>query len=172
MLLDSLTLVVLAASAANAFLLPPEVSSVDIGIAESIAASQAIETVDTPDRRTVKFDCPGCPILLNGPHGPKLRTSRPNHLELTFSVEHGATDKLAVNGAPIFPAPEGILMGHQVLDWKPHGHHGGPPPWVRGGPPNVPPPWMRGHGDHHHKGGPPPWAGGRPMWWRCRWGSY
>ena len=161
MLFDSLTLAVLAASAANAFLLPPEVSSIDIGIAESIAASQAIETADTPDRRTVKFDCPGCPILLDGHHGPQLRTSRPNHLELTFSVEHGATDKLAVNGAPVFPAAEGILMGHQVLDWKPHGHHGGPPPWARGGPPNIPPPWMRGHGDHHHKGGPPPWAGGR-----------
>lgn len=178
MLLDSLTLAVLAASAANAFLIPPEVSSTDVGIAEIVAASQAIETPDSPDRRTVKFDCPGCPVIIDVPHGPKIYTPyRPNHLELTFSVEHqadGAADKFAVNGVPLFPTTEGIPFGHQVLDWKPSG---GPPPWAHRGPPSIPAPWAhRGppgpssipaprsphgghHGEHgHHRGGPPPWA--------------
>ncbi|KAK1826713.1 hypothetical protein QBC39DRAFT_268586 [Podospora conica] len=172
MLFDSLTLAVLAASAANAFLIPPEVSSADVGIAEIMAASQAIETADTPDRRTVKFDCPGCPVIIDRPHGPKIYTPyKANHLELTFSVEHqtdgAGADKLAVNGVPIFPTSEGIPFGHQTLDWNPRGHHGGPPPWARGGPPNIPPPWAhRGghHPGHGGPGGPPPWAfgGGRP----------
>lgn len=182
MLLDSLTLAVLAASAANAFLIPPEVSSADVGIAEIIAASQAIKTPDTPDRRTVKFDCPGCPVIIEAHHGPKIYTYKPNHLELTFSVEHqadGATDKLAVNGVPLFPTNEGIPLGHQVLDWKPSGpppwaHRGppgSPPPWAHRGPPGVPAPWSPHaghHGEHGHHpggpGGPPPWAfgGGRP----------
>lgn len=191
MLLDSLTLAVLAASAANAFLIPPEVSSADVGIAEIVAASQAIEAPDSPDRRTVKFDCPGCPVIIDVPHGPKIYTPyRPNHLELTFSVEHqadGAADKFAVNGVPLFPTTEGIPFGHQVLDWKPSG----PPPWAHRGPPSIPAPWAHrgppgpssipaaslergpasipaprsprdGHrgGHGHHRGGPPPWAFG------------
>lgn len=119
MLLKPLTLVagLLAAPAARAFLLPPEVSDTDIQVANTIdsIASQVNEI-------HVDVECPGCPVLLRNRHGKtvQLKTKYPNHLELTFAVDHLADhDRLLLNGVELYPARElltTVLKAPQVVD--------------------------------------------------------
>jgi hypothetical protein len=120
----------LTASAANAFLLPPEVSENDVKIADAIG----VNTPNTAETQTVNLNCPGCPVTINGPRGSKVIQGKPNHLELKFSVAHGAeADALYLNGYRLYPNPEplhDVLIAPQVMDWKPWrgkwkgwGHH-------------------------------------------------
>lgn len=111
----------LAASSANAFLLPPEVTE-DDGQLSGVAAGVAPHSAEA---QLVKLDCPGCPMVVTGPMGTHQINGRPNHLELTFRVDHRYDgDHLLVNDFELFPSPiPGVLTAPQVPDWKPR--HGG-----------------------------------------------
>lgn len=112
-----------AASSANAFLLPPEVTEDDVqlsGVAAGVAPHSA-------EAQLVKLDCPGCPMVVSGPMGTRQINGRPNHLELTFRVDHRHDgDHLLVNDFELFPSPvPGVLEAPQVPDWKPRRHGAG-----------------------------------------------
>ncbi|KAL2166586.1 hypothetical protein VTG60DRAFT_2481 [Thermothelomyces hinnuleus] len=126
MLLKPLTLAagLLALPAAQAFLIPPEVSETDIHIANTIESigPQVAESQIVP----VAVECPGCPILLRGRHGRtvQLKIDRPSHLEMVFSIDRQPDhDRLLVNGFDLYPSrgmSGGILSAPQVVDreWK------------------------------------------------------
>ncbi|KAK4130137.1 hypothetical protein BT67DRAFT_392026 [Trichocladium antarcticum] len=134
MLLKPLTVAagLLAAPAAHAFLIPPEVSDADIHIANTLEAAgpHLVET------RNVNIECPGCPILVRGPQGKgiQLQIDRPTHLELTFDIDHQSDfDRLVVNGFGLYPssdsrhasllAPQTIDQDHDDDDHKEDPHH-------------------------------------------------
>lgn len=132
MLLQPLTVAagLLALPAAQAFLLPPEVSDADIQIAHDleIAGPQVAEI------QVIDVECPGCPILVRGKHGHNIQmpTDRANHLELTFTVDHQpAFDRLLLNGVELYPANDplrvlgDVLSAPQILDAGERKHHGG-----------------------------------------------
>ncbi|KAK3996501.1 hypothetical protein QBC44DRAFT_149267 [Cladorrhinum sp. PSN332] len=132
MLMRSVTVAagILAAPAAHAFLIPPSVSESDVQIADAIEAIPAIA-----EGRAIELECPGCPILVKGEHGHgiQIQTHRPNHLELSFSVESRPDgDHLMVNDFELYPAADpfqGPLMAPQAFDKddkrrKHHGEHG------------------------------------------------
>ncbi|KAL2261595.1 hypothetical protein VTK26DRAFT_3804 [Humicola hyalothermophila] len=108
----------LAVPAAHAFLLPPEVSESDIQIAntlEMVAPGRA-------ESQVVELECLDCPILVKGRHGKaiEIQIDRPNHLEMTFSVDHQPDyDRLLVNGFELYPSGDPIhdaLFAPQVID--------------------------------------------------------
>ena len=124
MLLKPLTVAAgLAAASANAFLLPPEVTKSDVDIANDIGLL-------VPNRATlqvVKIDCPGCPAVVHTRHGTKRLSDKPNHLELTFSIDHQPdSDRLLLNGVPLYPITEASLRAGitapQFLDAPPSRH--------------------------------------------------
>jgi hypothetical protein len=122
MLLKRLTVAagLVAVPAANAFLIPPEVSDADIQVANTIGSigAQVAET------QVVNLECPGCPVLVRGRRGKsfQLGIDRPSHLELTFSVDHQPDhDRLLVNGFELYPTTRPSreeLVAPQVVDWR------------------------------------------------------
>ncbi|KAK1758528.1 hypothetical protein QBC47DRAFT_144331 [Echria macrotheca] len=152
-MLARLATTVLAASAANAFLLPPEITESDVKIASAAAPSSA-------ESQVVSVDCPGCSVTIHGPLGTRVIQDKPNHLELTFNIDHQPEgDRLLVNGFELIPNPvPAVLTAPQVPDWKfGHGPFGpgrrGPFGWHHKpkdgedhhhhGPPNGLPPFLR-----------------------------
>lgn len=103
----------LAATVANAFLLPPELSEADIHIIEDYAVPRVA------DSQLVKIDCPGCPALVEGHHGLEIQNKK-NHLEMSFSIDHLPDfDRLLLNGMELYPSPDPfteVLTATQVLD--------------------------------------------------------
>ncbi|KAK4162496.1 hypothetical protein QBC43DRAFT_302001 [Cladorrhinum sp. PSN259] len=129
MLMKSVTAAagLLAAPAAHAFLIPPQLSESDLQIADAIEAIPAIAVT-----QAVELECPGCPIMVKGEngHGVQIQTHRPNHLELTFSIESRPDgDHLMVNEFELYPSADpfqGPLMAPQVFDKdETHKHHAG-----------------------------------------------
>ncbi|KAK3906597.1 hypothetical protein C8A05DRAFT_40623 [Staphylotrichum tortipilum] len=132
MLLTPLTVVAgLLALPANAFLIPPEVSDADVQVANTIESIGA----PVPDGQVVEVACPSCPVLVHGHRGQpiQLKTHRPSHLELTFSVDSLPDhDRLLVNGFELYPSGNPLretLLAPQVIDRKEkrhereHDHH-------------------------------------------------
>lgn len=87
---------------AQAFLLPPEISSHDIDILESIP----FESVTVAQAQTVDLDCPGCPRVFNQKHhGKGKHNEQPSsHLQLDFSIDQAdGGDRLMLNGFELYP---------------------------------------------------------------------
>lgn len=103
---------------ANAFLLPPEISSHEIEILESIP----VESADIAQAQSIRLDCPGCPPVFKKHNGkPKHHKPHSTHLELDFSVDN---DRLLVNGFELYPNSDpftSVLVAPQVAD-KPKHH--------------------------------------------------
>jgi hypothetical protein len=121
MLLKSITAVaagLLAAPAAHAFLLPPEVSEADVQIANTLEAVAP----QVADIRHVDIECPGCPILVRGPRGKRiqLQIDQPSHLQLSFNIEQQSdVDRLLVNGFELYPSGDPLLdslWAAQIVD--------------------------------------------------------
>ncbi|KAL2023510.1 hypothetical protein VTK56DRAFT_2118 [Thermocarpiscus australiensis] len=106
----------LAAPATHAFLLPPEVSEADAQTARDLAFIRP-QTADI----VVGLECPGCPVLVKGKHrkAKQLQTDRPNHLELTLSIDQQPDyDRLLVNGFELYPGYGllDVLAAPQIID--------------------------------------------------------
>lgn len=137
MLMKSLSLAaaagLLAAPAANAFLIPPEISESDLKIAQEVEFAEP----KIAEVQPIDLECPGCPLNIKGRFGQdiQVKTGRPNHLELLFAIEHRPEggDRLLVNDFELYPFADPFssnLMAPQVLDdgaevEKRHDHHGG-----------------------------------------------
>lgn len=122
MLLKPLSVAALvAASASNAFLIPPELSVDDIQAWEvDIPGPQLVDTSETV---SVDVACPGCPIYAEKPNGEGVTFTSvpPNHLELSFTIDHSTeTDRLLVNGFELYPSadPFQTLAAPQANDRK------------------------------------------------------
>lgn len=137
----TLAAAVLAASATRAFLLPPEVTETDIQIADAAT----VVAPSSAESQLVKLDCPGCPVVIDGPRGTRIIPGKPNHLELTFKVDHQPDgDHLLLNNFELYPNPiPGILTAPQIPDWK---------PWNRGKDGGGPFGWHHRNKDHDHHG--------------------
>lgn len=86
-----------ALTAANAFLLPPEVAN-----KHEAAKNHLLPTLIDPQSRNINIDCSDCPFALasqrNGLH--EWTNSVKSDLELKFTAED---DKLKLNGVPFYP---------------------------------------------------------------------
>ncbi|KAK0718842.1 hypothetical protein B0T21DRAFT_338689 [Apiosordaria backusii] len=136
MLMKSLSLAaagLLAAPAAHAFLIPPEISESDLKIVQEVEFAEP----KIAEVQPIDLECPGCPLNIKGRFGQdiQVKTDRPNHLELLFSIEHRPEggDRLMVNDFELYPFADPFsssLIAPQVLDdntevEKRHDHHGG-----------------------------------------------
>ncbi|KAL2198650.1 hypothetical protein P885DRAFT_59204 [Corynascus similis CBS 632.67] len=138
MLLKPLTIAagLLALPAAQAFLIPPEISDADIQIANTIDAIHP--HVDTNQVVPVDIECPDCPVLLGSRRGKaaiQLKIDRPSHLSLVFVIDNQPDhDRLLVNGFELYPssslltstlwAPQFVDRKHKEKDER-HHHEGG-----------------------------------------------
>lgn len=109
-------------AAANAFLLPPEISTHEVEVIESLP----VESVHIAQAQTISLDCPGCPPVLKKHNGkPKHHKPHSSHLELDFSVDNAAeSNRLLVNGFELYPNSDpftNVLVAPQVVD-KPKHH--------------------------------------------------
>lgn len=101
----------------QALLLPPEISSHDVEILESIP----FESATLAQTQTVTLDCPGCPPVFNSHHGkPNHQKQHNSHLELNFSIDQGAGgDRLMLNGFELYPNSDpftNVLVAPQVAE--------------------------------------------------------
>jgi len=85
----------------QAFLLPPTINAADSEIVKTLPFDVAADI----DGRVVTIDCPGCPVLVEDLQGHKEYTTAPieSLLRFNFSLSHGETDHLMVNGRQIYP---------------------------------------------------------------------
>ncbi|KAK4174051.1 hypothetical protein QBC36DRAFT_313326 [Triangularia setosa] len=123
----------LAAPAAHAFLIPPEISESDLKIVQEVEFAEP----KIAEVQSIDLECPGCPLSIKGRFGQdiQVKTDRPNHLELLFAIEHRPEggDRLLVNDFELYPFADPFssnLIAPQVLDdstkgEKRHDHHGG-----------------------------------------------
>lgn len=107
----------------QALLLPPEISSHDVEILESVP----FESVAVAQAQTVSLDCPGCPPVFNSHHGkPKHQEQHNSHLELEFSVHQAdGGDRLMLNGFELYPDSDpftNVLVAPQVAEKPKHGN--------------------------------------------------
>lgn len=114
MLLKPLSVAALVAASAttNAFLIPPQLSELDIEVVEIIEKAPLPAIAEPPEKVTVEVDCPGCVI--------RGQDVTPSHLELSFSIDHRGSDRLLVNGFELYPSadPFQSLYALQVVDEK------------------------------------------------------
>lgn len=110
------------AAAANAFLLPPELSNTEVEALESIP----VDTVWTgqTQAQTVNVECPGCPPVFKKHHQkPKHHKQHASHLELDFAVDQA---RLTVNGFELYPNSDpfsNVLVAPQVAEKPGHKKH-------------------------------------------------
>lgn len=109
-------------AAANAFLLPPELSTHEIEVIESIP----VESIRIAQAQSIRLDCPGCPPVFKKHNGkPKHHKPHGSHLELDFSVDTSSeSNRLMVNGFELYPNSDpfsNVLVAPQVAD-KPKHH--------------------------------------------------
>jgi hypothetical protein len=90
--------VVAALATANAFLLPPSVSSADIDIIKTLPFEDAVAM----DGRVMEINCPGCPVL-NGIEDKMHSTQVDSLLTLDFRLVHDDVDRLLLNNVQIYP---------------------------------------------------------------------
>lgn len=114
------------AAAANAFLLPPELSKTDIEIIEAIPAVDAVWNAQNQAKaQTVNIECAGCPPVFQNHHGKpkKHHKQHPSHLELDFSIDES---RLMVNGFELYPNSDpftNVLVAPQIAEHKNKKHH-------------------------------------------------
>ncbi|KUI74502.1 hypothetical protein VM1G_10100 [Cytospora mali] len=112
----------------QALLLPPEITSHDIDILESIP----IESIAISKTQTINLDCPGCPPVFSKHHGKPKHHKQPHnsHLKLDFSIDRApAGDRLMLNGFELYPHSDpftNVLIAPQVAEKPKHekGKHG------------------------------------------------
>jgi len=91
-----------AITAVTAILLPPDVSSSDTDIINTLPFEDAIDI----DGRVVTVSCPECPVS-DQMHSVKT----PSMLRLNFSIAHADGDRLLLNGVQIYPLdPQSQLL--------------------------------------------------------------
>ncbi|KAF9871510.1 hypothetical protein CkaCkLH20_10921 [Colletotrichum karsti] len=103
--LKSLAAAGLAFTAAQAFVVVPEISDADNDIVNSLPFEQTTSETGILNK-LVKLDCPGCPLTMKHHDGRyHTMTNIENHLELTFSVESDSNglDHLLVNNFELYP---------------------------------------------------------------------
>jgi len=84
----------------QAILLPPSISSSDIEIVNNLP----FEVVAQADSRTVNLQCTGCPVAVAQKGGKTTwMHGVDSQLLLDFSIEHGQSDILYMNGVQFFP---------------------------------------------------------------------
>lgn len=108
-------------AAANAFLLPPELSTHEVEAIESIP----VESVQIAQAQSIHLDCPGCPPVFKKHNGkPKHHKQHGSHLELDFTVDTAAEpNRLLVNGFELYPNSDpftNALVAPQVADKRKH----------------------------------------------------
>lgn len=114
------------AAAANAFLLPPELSKTDIEIVEAIPAVDAVWNAQNQAKaQTVNIECAGCPPVFKNHHGKpkKHHKQHPSHLELDFAIDES---RLMVNGFELYPNSDpfaNVLVAPQIAEHKNKKHH-------------------------------------------------
>ena len=123
MLLKPLVAAAGLAVAAQAFLLPPEVSELDVDIVQVLDDIAKAAPV-------VILDCPGCPVQFRNRDGRiRTKTNKPNQLALLFKIDQGAdSDSLVLNGFELYPKSDPIhhdLIAPQILQKHPHKKHDG-----------------------------------------------
>lgn len=109
-------------AAANAFLLPPQLSTHEVEAIESVP----VESLHIAQTQSIRLDCPGCPPVFKKSNGkPKHHKPHSSHLELDFTVDNAAeSNRLLVNGFELYPNSDpftSVLMAPQVVD-KPKHH--------------------------------------------------
>ncbi|KAI5867628.1 hypothetical protein GGS23DRAFT_592926 [Durotheca rogersii] len=127
----------LAASTTNALLLPPEIAGSDNDIVTTlpvpIEADVGIHKV--AEARSLKLECPGCPLRI--PHHGKIMvtTDVPSHLELDFSIEPSeGADRLMLNGFELYPKA-GLFRNSLTAVVRPEfGHKQSKRPHIKGRP--------------------------------------
>lgn len=123
MLLRPLLAVAGLSAATHAFLLPPEISSHDAEVVETLP----FESASLAQTQSLSLDCPGCPPVFKNHHGKpkKHHKQHSSHLELDFSVDRSAeSDRLMLNGFELYPNSDpftNVLIAPQVAD-KPKHH--------------------------------------------------
>ncbi|RDL40818.1 uncharacterized protein BP5553_00797 [Venustampulla echinocandica] len=80
----------------SAILLPPTIS-------DDFIKALPIDASTHPDRRVIEISCPGCPVVVPDMHGNLHHVAAENILRLNFSVAHGDSDQLLLNGNQVYP---------------------------------------------------------------------
>ncbi|KAI3395547.1 hypothetical protein diail_1209 [Diaporthe ilicicola] len=122
MLLRPLLAVAGLSAATHAILLPPDISSHDAEVIETLP----FESAALAQTQSLSLDCPGCPPMFKNHHGKqKHHKQHTSHLELDFSVDRSAgSDRLMLNGFELYPNSDpftNLLVAPQVAD-KPKHH--------------------------------------------------
>jgi hypothetical protein len=86
------------AVAADAFLLPPEISAADTDIINTLPFEDAVAV----DGRVVEISCPGCPVI-NAIEDKMYPTQVDSVLKLDFRLVHDEFDRLYLNNLQIYP---------------------------------------------------------------------
>ncbi|KAJ4418579.1 hypothetical protein N0V82_005464 [Gnomoniopsis sp. IMI 355080] len=110
------------AAAANAFLLPPELSKSDIEVVEALPVDALWAAQSDAKAQTVNIECAGCPPVFKNHHGKpkKHHKQHPSHLELDFSIDQS---RLLVNGFELYPNSDpfsNVLVAPQIAHQKKH----------------------------------------------------
>jgi hypothetical protein len=96
---SQLSAVASVVAAAQAFLLPPEISEADIDIIKTLPFEDAVGI----DNRVMEISCPGCPVVTDI-EGKMHSTQVESMLQLNFSLSHdNSVDHLMLNGMQIYP---------------------------------------------------------------------
>jgi len=112
---------------AQAFVLVPEIAQADSDIVNALPYNDPF----TAAHQSLKLSCPGCPMLphgRNGKAGKKHHKDIPNHLELSFAIDHNSNngDRLLLNDFELYPNADpwhGALTAPQVADVAEKHHH-------------------------------------------------
>ena len=104
----------LAAQAARALVLPPEIIEADNRMVDLLTEASA----EIDDTRILELECPGCPTLVDVDDGTVLlQLDRPSRIQLNWSIEHLPThDRLLLNGRELYPDAEGPYPAPQLVD--------------------------------------------------------
>ncbi|KAN0089418.1 hypothetical protein V8E51_019678 [Hyaloscypha variabilis] len=86
------------AVAADAFLLPPEISAADTDIINTLPFEDAVAV----DGRVMEINCPGCPVI-NAIEDKMHPTQVDSVLKLDFRLVHDEFDRLYLNNLQIYP---------------------------------------------------------------------
>lgn len=96
--------VMAAFAVADAFLLPPAISTADSEIIKTLPFEDAVGI----DGRVMEINCPGCPVL-NDIEDKMHSTQIDSVLKLDFKLVHDDVDRLYLNDLQIYPMAPNLL---------------------------------------------------------------